>query len=159
MLKVCFQGCDDSALYLLWSWINWTLNKVYALTIMQVRLIGYAVEGSLFIVYEFMANGNLRQHLRGFPGSNNVHLISHIALYTTNIPVFSGKAPLSWSSRVQIALDAARGLEYIHEHTNPAYVHHDIKSSNILLDINLRAKVKVIRVIDNQSTLFHCKPN
>ncbi|XP_063941572.1 chitin elicitor receptor kinase 1-like [Daucus carota subsp. sativus] len=84
-----------------------------------VRLIGYAVEGSLFIVYEFMANGNLRQHLRGFPG----------------------KAPLSWSSRVQIALDAARGLEYLHEHTNPAYVHHDIKSSNILLDINLRAKV------------------
>ncbi|XP_074332998.1 chitin elicitor receptor kinase 1-like [Apium graveolens] len=93
------------------------LTNVHHLNL--VRLIGYSVESSLIIVYEFMENGNLCQHLRGF----------------------SGKGPLSWSSRLQIALDSARGLEYIHEHTNPAYIHRDIKSPNILLDKNLRAKV------------------
>nr|TKS18488.1 chitin elicitor receptor kinase 1-like [Populus alba] len=50
-----------------------------------VRLIGYCVEGSLFVVYEYIENGNLSQHLRG-----------------------SGKDPLTWSTRVQIALDSAR---------------------------------------------------
>lgn len=38
---------------------------------MQVRLIGYCVEGSLFLVYEFVDNGNLSQHLRGSSGENN----------------------------------------------------------------------------------------
>ncbi|KAJ4831730.1 Chitin elicitor receptor kinase 1 [Turnera subulata] len=83
-----------------------------------VRLIGYCVEGSLFLVYEYIENGNLSQHLRG-----------------------SGKDPLPWSTRVQIALDSARGLEYIHEHTVPVYIHRDIKSANILIDKNFRAKV------------------
>ncbi|KAG8477985.1 hypothetical protein CXB51_027393 [Gossypium anomalum] len=84
----------------------------------QVRLIGYCVEGSLFVVYEYIENGNLSQHLRG-----------------------SGREPLPWSTRVQIALDSARGLEYIHEHTVPVYIHRDIKSANILIDKKFRAKV------------------
>jgi len=45
--------------------------------------------------------------------------------------------------RVQIALDAARGLEYIHEHTKAHYVHRDIKTSNILLDASFKAKVMI----------------
>ena len=53
----------------------------------------------------------------------------------------SEKDPLPWSARVQIALDSARGLEYIHEHTVPVYIHRDIKSANILMDKNFRAKV------------------
>ncbi|CAI8585385.1 unnamed protein product [Vicia faba] len=83
-----------------------------------VRLIGYCVEGSLFLVYEYIENGNLSQHLRG-----------------------TGKDPLSWAARVQIALDSARGLEYIHEHTVPVYIHRDVKSANILIDKNFRGKV------------------
>ncbi|XP_027088831.1 lysM domain receptor-like kinase 3 [Coffea arabica] len=83
-----------------------------------VRLIGYCVEGSLFLVYEYIENGNLTQHLRGF-----------------------GREPLPWSARMQIALDSARGLEYIHEHTVPVYIHRDIKPANILIDKNFRAKV------------------
>lgn len=45
---------------------GWKLNTV--LIIWQVRLIGYCVEGSLFLVYEFIENGNLSQHLRGSSG-------------------------------------------------------------------------------------------
>jgi len=48
---------------------------------------------------------------------------------------------LPWPTRVQIALDSARGLEYIHEHTVPVYIHRDIKSANILIDNDFHAKV------------------
>ncbi|PON42546.1 LysM receptor kinase [Parasponia andersonii] len=92
------------------------LTRVHHLNL--VRLIGYCVEGSLFLVYEYIENGNLSQHLRG-----------------------SEREPLPWSTRVQIALDSARGLEYIHEHTVPVYIHRDIKSANILIDKNFHAKV------------------
>lgn len=54
-----------------------------------------------------------------------------------------GRDPLPWSARVQIALDSARGLEYIHEHTVPVYIHRDIKSANILIDKNFRGKVVI----------------
>ncbi|XP_049396285.1 lysM domain receptor-like kinase 3 [Solanum stenotomum] len=81
-----------------------------------VSLIGYCIERSLFLVYEFIENGNLSQHLRG-------------------------RDTLPWSTRVQIALDSARGLEYIHEYTVPVYIHRDIKSANILIDKNFHAKV------------------
>ncbi|PNX93941.1 lysM receptor kinase, partial [Trifolium pratense] len=91
------------------------LTRVHHLNL--VRLIGYCVEGSLFLVYEYIDNGNLSQHLRSSDGE-----------------------PLQWSTRTKIALDSARGLEYIHEHTVPTYIHRDIKSENILLDKNFRAK-------------------
>ncbi|KAB1200859.1 Chitin elicitor receptor kinase 1 [Morella rubra] len=93
------------------------LTRVHHLNL--VRLIGYCIGESLFLVYEFIENGNLSQHLRGS----------------------AGRDPLPWSARVQIALDSARGLEYIHEHTVPVYIHRDIKSANILIDNNLHAKV------------------
>ncbi|KAE8679115.1 Kinase superfamily protein isoform 3 [Hibiscus syriacus] len=49
--------------------------------------------------------------------------------------------PLSWNLRVYIALDVARGLEYLHEGVVPPVIHWDIKSSNILLDHSMRARV------------------
>ncbi|XP_019169585.1 PREDICTED: chitin elicitor receptor kinase 1-like isoform X2 [Ipomoea nil] len=102
-----------------------------------VRLIGYCVEGSLFLVYEYIENGNLSQHLRGL-----------------------GRDPLAWPTRVQIALDAARGLEYIHEHTVPVYIHRDIKSANILIDKNFRAKVAdfgLTKLTEVGSTSLHTR--
>lgn len=58
--------------------------------------------------------------------------------------MFTGFNPLPWSTRVQIALDSARGLQYIHEHTVPVYIHRDIKSENILIDKNFGAKVQSV---------------
>lgn len=48
---------------------------------------------------------------------------------------------LDWKRRLGIALDAARGLTYLHELANPPIIHRDIKSNNILLDDHLNAKV------------------
>ncbi|KAL7191236.1 hypothetical protein ACSBR2_023330 [Camellia fascicularis] len=87
-----------------------------------VELIGYAAsEDELFLIYEYAQKGSLRSHLHD--------------------PQSKGHTSLSWIMRVQIALDTARGLEYIHEHTKPHYVHRDIKTSNILLDSAFRAKI------------------
>lgn len=48
---------------------------------------------------------------------------------------------LDWETRLGIALEAAKGLEYLHEHVSPPVIHRDFKSSNILLDKNFHAKV------------------
>ncbi|KAH7282674.1 hypothetical protein KP509_35G043000 [Ceratopteris richardii] len=92
-----------------------------------VDLLGYCTEGYLFLVYEYMEMGTLNDHLR------------------------AGLSQLPWETRVKIALDAARGVEYMHEYTNPVYIHRDLKPSNILLDSNFHAKVGdfgLTRIVD-----------
>ncbi|GAQ90299.1 protein kinase [Klebsormidium nitens] len=84
-----------------------------------VQLVGYCGDAhERLLVYEYMPAGTLREHL--------------------NAP--NGRV-LDWPTRLQIALGAARGLEYLHEAANPRVIHRDFKSSNILLDKKLRAKV------------------
>ncbi|XP_061336442.1 calcium/calmodulin-regulated receptor-like kinase 1 [Gastrolobium bilobum] len=84
-----------------------------------VGLVGYAAEREQrMLLYSYMSNGNLASHLYG-----------------------KNHGPLCWDVRLSIALDVARGLEYLHFGAAPPVVHRDIKSSNILLDQFMRAKV------------------
>jgi serine/threonine protein kinase len=50
-------------------------------------------------------------------------------------------APLDWQTRLGIALDCARVLEFVHVHSSPAVIHCNFKSSNILQDHNFHARV------------------
>ncbi|KAF8017584.1 hypothetical protein BT93_H2692 [Corymbia citriodora subsp. variegata] len=84
-----------------------------------VSLFGYCDDSKhKALLYEYMANGNLRQHLSG----------EH--------PKF-----LTWSKRLQIAVDAAQGLDYLHNGCKPPIIHRDLKTSNILLNEDFRAKI------------------
>ncbi|KAL9250004.1 Receptor-like cytoplasmic kinase 176-like protein [Drosera capensis] len=85
-----------------------------------VRLIGYCLEDEhRLLVYEFMPRGSMENHLfrRG----------SHFQ-------------PLSWARRMKIALDAAKGLAFLHS-GEVKVIYRDFKSSNILLDLNYDAKL------------------
>ncbi|RDX71291.1 LRR receptor-like serine/threonine-protein kinase IOS1, partial [Mucuna pruriens] len=82
-------------------------------------LIGYCDDGeNMALIYEYMANGDLAKHLSG--KNENI---------------------LSWNQRLQIAVDTAEGLEYLHHGCNPPIVHRDVKSKNILLNENFRGKL------------------
>ncbi|KAJ8764011.1 hypothetical protein K2173_004889 [Erythroxylum novogranatense] len=90
-----------------------------------VMLVGFCEDGDeRLLVYEYMKNGALYDHLHD---KNNVER--------------SSSAINSWKMRIKIALDAARGIEYLHNYAVPPIIHRDIKSSNILLDANWIAKV------------------
>uniref|UniRef100_A0A7N2R0C8 non-specific serine/threonine protein kinase n=1 Tax=Quercus lobata TaxID=97700 RepID=A0A7N2R0C8_QUELO len=76
-----------------------------------------------YLVYDYMPNGNLDDHL--FPsGAGGM-----------------GKSPLTWPQRKSIILDVAKGLAYLHYGVKPAIYHRDIKTTNILLDADMRARV------------------
>ncbi|CAN6465617.1 unnamed protein product [Victoria cruziana] len=52
-----------------------------------------------------------------------------------------GMKPLDWKKRLSIALDVARGVEYLHSLAHQSFIHRDLKPSNILLGDDMRAKV------------------
>lgn len=52
-----------------------------------------------------------------------------------------GEPALSWRTRKLIALGAARGLSYLHDHCDPKIIHRDVKAANILLDEEFEAVV------------------
>ncbi|KAL7586661.1 hypothetical protein Lser_V15G39372 [Lactuca serriola] len=83
-----------------------------------ISLIGFCDEGGEnILVYEYAKYGSLDKYI--------------------------SDSNLSWIKRLQISLGAARGLNYLHDDVGPQHrvLHHDIKSSNILLNENWEAKI------------------
>ncbi|PIN08073.1 Serine/threonine protein kinase [Handroanthus impetiginosus] len=84
-----------------------------------VRLLAFCSnKDTNLLVYEYMRNGSLGEALHGKKGGF-----------------------LSWNLRYKIALDAAKGLCYLHHDCSPLIVHRDVKSNNILLNSNFEAHV------------------
>ncbi|PWA62769.1 protein kinase superfamily protein [Artemisia annua] len=89
-----------------------------------IRLSGFCVhQGNTYLVYEFADNGSV---------SDWLHSTTEYTKY---------ESVLDWKQRVQIAHDVADALNYLHNFVNPPYVHKNLKSSNVLLDANMRAKI------------------
>ncbi|KAF3437752.1 hypothetical protein FNV43_RR20508 [Rhamnella rubrinervis] len=83
-----------------------------------VKLIGFCVEGdNRLLVYEYMTEGSLENHL-----------------------FRKGATTLSWAVRIRIAIDAARGLSFLHN-CEQQVIYRDFKASNILLDSEFNAKL------------------
>ncbi|XP_038878629.1 probable serine/threonine-protein kinase PBL7 isoform X2 [Benincasa hispida] len=86
-----------------------------------VELLGYcADQHHRLLIFEFMHNGTLHHHLHN-PNSES--------------------RPLDWNTRLRIALDCAKALEFLHEHAVPSVIHRNFKCTNVLLDQDFRAKV------------------
>ncbi|XP_009610544.1 receptor-like kinase TMK4 [Nicotiana tomentosiformis] len=95
-----------------------------------VALHGFCVNGyERLLVYEYMPQGTLGQHL-----FDHEHL---------------GFPPLTWKQRLIIALDVARGVEYLHGLAQQSFIHRDLKPSNVLLGDDMRAKVADFGLVKN----------
>ncbi|PIA50242.1 hypothetical protein AQUCO_01300762v1 [Aquilegia coerulea] len=85
-----------------------------------VKLLGVCLETKVpMLVYEFVSNGTLSDHLHA-KGQKNL---------------------FPWSICLRIATETARALDYMHSLADPPIVHRDIKTANILLDGKYTAKV------------------
>ncbi|XAR53001.1 Non-specific serine/threonine protein kinase [Bertholletia excelsa] len=95
-----------------------------------VQLMGWCHEKrELLLVYEFMPNGSLDSHLYG------------------------NKLLLPWATRYKIVQGLASALLYLHEEWELCVVHRDIKTSNVLLDLNFNAKqgdFGLARLVDHE---------
>ncbi|CAM0943143.1 unnamed protein product [Alopecurus aequalis] len=86
-----------------------------------VTMIGYCKDGEyMALVYEYMPEGNLQEHIAGKEQNGGC---------------------LTWRQRLRIALESAQGLEYLHKGCNPPLIHRDVKTTNILLNTRLEAKI------------------
>ncbi|KAK8952433.1 putative receptor protein kinase TMK1 [Platanthera zijinensis] len=106
-----------------------------------VSLLGYCLDGGeRLLVYEYMPQGTLSRHLFDWKEE--------------------GLKPLEWKKRLAIALDVARGVEYLHSLAHQSFIHRDLKPLNILLGDDMNAKVAdfgLVRLADGKGCAAETK--
>ncbi|KAG6579708.1 Protein STRUBBELIG-RECEPTOR FAMILY 5, partial [Cucurbita argyrosperma subsp. sororia] len=109
-----FQGRTEE-----FSAVVAVISKLHHTNITEV--VGFCSEqGQHMLVYEYFMNGSLYEFL---------HMSDDFS------------KPLTWNTRVKIALGTAKALQYLHEVCSPSIIHMNIKSSNILLDTELNPRL------------------
>ncbi|XP_076938223.1 wall-associated receptor kinase-like 14 [Bidens hawaiensis] len=103
--------------------IDQVMNEIILLSSVNhpnlVRLLGCSFDrNDHILIYEFMPNGTLSEHLQRERGNG-----------------------LPWPVRLTIAIEIIQGIAYLHSTMNPPIYHRDVKSCNILLDYNFKTKV------------------
>ncbi|KAL1818910.1 hypothetical protein ACET3Z_013779 [Daucus carota] len=101
------------------------ISKIRHRNLLALR--GFCVESDAikgnrrYLVYDYMSNGSLDEHLFYEEGNT--------------------RKPLDWPLRKNIIIDVAKGLAYLHYGIKPAIYHRDIKTTNILLDSEMKARL------------------
>ncbi|XP_043712379.1 probable L-type lectin-domain containing receptor kinase S.5 [Telopea speciosissima] len=100
-----------------------------------VRLVGWCHKKSLLLlVYEYMPNGSLDNHLFGGP-----------------------EKTLNWDHRYKIIAGVASALHYLHDEYDQRVIHRDLKASNVMLDTHFNARLGdfgLARALDNEKTSY-----
>uniref|UniRef100_A0ACD6A2L1 Uncharacterized protein n=1 Tax=Avena sativa TaxID=4498 RepID=A0ACD6A2L1_AVESA len=97
-----------------------------------VPLVGWSYnKGEPLLVFEFMTNGSLDQHLFPKGGSGNRNKRERP----------TGAAIQQWATRYGIVRGIATGLHYVHHEYEPMVLHRDIKASNMMLDSSFGARL------------------
>ncbi|CAI5492421.1 unnamed protein product [Closterium sp. Naga37s-1] len=107
-----------------------------------VRLMGFCHENEeQVLVYEYVANGTLRQHLSPLQGDTE-------------------KGVLSFEQRIEAAVGVAEALLYLHS-CKPVLVHRDVKSLNVFMDDDLQPKLgdygNLKSIGDDESATTHTR--
>ncbi|XP_051203204.1 probable L-type lectin-domain containing receptor kinase S.5 [Lolium perenne] len=105
-----------------------------------VRLVGWSHDdGELLLVYEYMPNGSLDQHLFSSAAGSRQ------------------RQPLGWELRYSIVQGVASALHYLHDQYDQRVVHRDLKASNIMLDAAFTARLGdfgLARAIETDKTSY-----
>lgn len=134
--RASFKG-DYAAVKILKGDVSGEINILKRINHFNIiRLSGFCVyKGDTYLVYEFAENDSIEDWLHG--GKKKLE----------------NSVSLSWMQRVHIAHDVADALNYLHNYTSPPHVHKNLKSGNVLLDGNFRAKVSdfgMARAVEDQ---------